>query len=291
MRPRSAITSKPFPRFDVNRPQSSQRAGILPILMSLGCLLAKAETTVPVNRDNSLFGSQNILTPSLRTGVWASALGNTPLTGMSVAKNTTDSDSYARVAEHPFQGIPEDWPPGLPVIRWGALPWSWYLDQQVIPDSEPPDLILLGANPMAIALGTPDLEPGATATDAVDGLLDSAIRISGTVDTTAAGEYRLVYEVSEAQGNRATRIRRVIVEASEPPTPPRIRFGSSVASGSVVLEMLAPMGTTLILETGTRLGDWTEFQRLPALGENTPVRVNLSINSSEEARFWRVRRL
>jgi len=234
---------------------------------------------------------QGALADDPHSGVWATALGDSSLHGMVAFQNADYSGSNNWVAEHPYQDIPEEWALGLPVIRWGPNAWRWYLEAQIPADTKPPSLSLNGANPMTIIQGVPYLEPGATATDDVDGPLDSQIRISGIVDVHSPGEYRVDYEVSDAQGNKASQSRRVIVEASAPPRPPEMRFRGGAATGSVVLELLAPAGSSLILETGTRLGDWAEFQRLSALGENTPVAVTLPINPADESRFWRVRRL
>ena len=54
-------------------------------------------------------------------------------------------------------------------------------------------------------------EPGATATDDVDGDLTSKIKISGSVNTSVAGNYTITYTVKDSSKNQATVKRTVIV--------------------------------------------------------------------------------
>ncbi|RLP69674.1 DUF5011 domain-containing protein [Mycetocola reblochoni] len=57
---------------------------------------------------------------------------------------------------------------------------------------------------------------GVTASDDVDGELTAAIEVTGAVDTTTPGEYRLEYRVSDAAGNVTTAERVVTVVAVAP---------------------------------------------------------------------------
>ncbi|MGO3885919.1 MAG: GH92 family glycosyl hydrolase [Mycetocola sp.] len=57
---------------------------------------------------------------------------------------------------------------------------------------------------------------GVSASDDVDGDLTAAIEVTGTVDTTTPGEYRLTYRVSDAAGNTTVAERVVVVVAVEP---------------------------------------------------------------------------
>ncbi len=84
-----------------------------------------------------------------------------------------------------------------------------------IVDATAPELTLLGDNPLLIEVGTPYDEPGATASDAVDGDLTGSIVISGSVNTAAEGTYQLAYQVSDLSGNAAaTQVRTVQVVAT-----------------------------------------------------------------------------
>ena len=61
-------------------------------------------------------------------------------------------------------------------------------------------------------------DPGATASDNIDGDLTSSITSSGTVDTATEGTYTIYYNVSDADGNIASVSRTVIVSLDLPPT-------------------------------------------------------------------------
>jgi hypothetical protein len=81
-------------------------------------------------------------------------------------------------------------------------------------DKTPPVIILDGDNPMNIAQGTPYEEPGATATDNVDGdLTDDIVIDASNVNVETPGEYIVTYNVSDSNGNDAVEmVRLVIVE-------------------------------------------------------------------------------
>ena len=82
-------------------------------------------------------------------------------------------------------------------------------------DDTAPEITLLGASPLEIHQGTTFTDPGATANDNVDGDLSADIVVGGdTVDTDTLGDYTLTYNVSDAAGNAAdtvTRIVRVVI--------------------------------------------------------------------------------
>ncbi|HEX2901356.1 MAG TPA: DUF5011 domain-containing protein [Bacteroidia bacterium] len=78
-------------------------------------------------------------------------------------------------------------------------------------DVTKPVITLIGDNPMTVPLGGTFSDPGATATDDVDGDLTSGIAASGTVDVDAPGAYTRSYVVSDAAGNAGTATRTVNV--------------------------------------------------------------------------------
>ena len=88
---------------------------------------------------------------------------------------------------------------------WGTCPESNSIDQT------PPIITLNGANPTFLNQGENWTDPGATATDDVDGDLTSSISITGTVDASTVGTYTLTYSVSDAASNAASTTRTVIV--------------------------------------------------------------------------------
>jgi hypothetical protein len=107
-------------------------------------------------------------------------------------------------------------------------------------DSIAPVITLNGVNPMSVALNGIYSEPGATATDNIDGPISSSkIIITGAVTTTLAGSYSVIYRVSDNAGNQATKTRTVIVSGGvipgdslpvitlTPPNPDTILVGST----------------------------------------------------------------
>lgn len=79
-------------------------------------------------------------------------------------------------------------------------------------DTEKPVIELFGDKTITIKVGDTYKEPGAVATDNVDGDITKKIKISGKVDTKKEGEYVIKYTVSDKAGNKATVERKVIVE-------------------------------------------------------------------------------
>ena len=79
------------------------------------------------------------------------------------------------------------------------------------PDTTAAVITLTGASTINLFVGDTFTDPGATATDAVDGNLTSSITIAGSVDTSSAGTYAIVYSVSDAAGNSTSVTRSVVV--------------------------------------------------------------------------------
>jgi hypothetical protein len=83
-------------------------------------------------------------------------------------------------------------------------------------DSTPPAIVLEGDAEMVVEQGESFSDPGATATDEVDGTV--SVSVSGEVDTNTAGSYTLTYSASDAAGNEASVERVVTVEDTTSPT-------------------------------------------------------------------------
>ena len=77
-------------------------------------------------------------------------------------------------------------------------------------DTTPPVITLTGSSTINLTVGDTFTDPGATATDDIDGNITSSISISGSVDTSTAGTYTLSYNVSDTAGNAATEVQRTI---------------------------------------------------------------------------------
>ena len=82
-------------------------------------------------------------------------------------------------------------------------------------DTTAPEITLIGASPMEVDQGATFTDPGATASDGVDGDLSARIVVGGDpVDTDTPGDYTITYDVSDAADNAAdtvTRIVRVVI--------------------------------------------------------------------------------
>ena len=94
-----------------------------------------------------------------------------------------------------------------------------------VADTTAPIITLSGSSTINLNVGDSFTDPGATASDTIDGNLTSSIVVTGSVNTGAAGTYILNYNVSDAAGNTAAQISRTInVNAvaadTEAPTAP-----------------------------------------------------------------------
>ena len=78
-------------------------------------------------------------------------------------------------------------------------------------DTTPPVITLVGSSTINLTVGDSFTDPGATATDDVDGDLTSSISITGTVDTSTVGTYTLTYSVADAAGNDVTVVQRTVI--------------------------------------------------------------------------------
>ncbi|KAL0024407.1 hypothetical protein WJX79_011128 [Trebouxia sp. C0005] len=79
-------------------------------------------------------------------------------------------------------------------------------------DTTPPVITILGANPYTVTQGQAYSDPGATAYDAVDGVITSIVTTGvSAIDTMVAGSYSVTYTAEDAAGNVATATRVVKV--------------------------------------------------------------------------------
>ena len=78
-------------------------------------------------------------------------------------------------------------------------------------DTTHPVLTLMGDLNMTHAKDSAWVDPGATASDSLDGNLTSSITVSGTVDVNTTGVYTLTYSVSDNTSNEVNATRTVTV--------------------------------------------------------------------------------
>jgi hypothetical protein len=71
--------------------------------------------------------------------------------------------------------------------------------------------------------------------------------------------------------------------------PPQIALQPPAADGSLTLEIRAPQGATVALETTGDLNTWVESQRITGQGADSPVKITLQPDPSVQTKFWRVR--
>ena len=85
----------------------------------------------------------------------------------------------------------------------------------VAADIVAPVITLTGSDTINVTLGDAFTDPGATATDNVDGDITASIIVAGdTVDVNTAGTYTIIYNVSDAAGNPATEVTRTVTVAA-----------------------------------------------------------------------------
>ena len=99
----------------------------------------------------------------------------------------------------------------------------------VILDTTAPVITLIGSANISLELGDSFTDPGATATDNVDGDITSSIVVGGdAVDTNTAGSYVITYNVSDAAGNAATQVTRTVTVNPDATAPVITLNGASV---------------------------------------------------------------
>jgi plastocyanin len=120
---------------------------------------------------------------------------NQDLSGWCVTNITSDPSNFSTNSALTNQNKPV----------WGTCPSS-------NTDTTPPVITLNGSSTIQLNVGDTWTDPGATATDNIDGDLTSSITVSGTVDTSTVGTYTLVYNVADAASNTASTTRVVVVQ-------------------------------------------------------------------------------
>ena len=86
---------------------------------------------------------------------------------------------------------------------------SWFVTANI--DTVFPEIVLIGSDTLTLKLGENYVDPGARATDNLDGDISSKIDISGAirVRVNKVGNYQVVYKVTDRAGN-TTQVNRVI---------------------------------------------------------------------------------
>ncbi len=108
----------------------------------------------------------------------------------------------------------------------------------------PPTITLTGSATINLLVGDTYIEDGCVATDAVDGDITSSITTSGTVDTSIAGTYTVVYSVTDSSDNSASVLREVVVNTPPDTTAPSITLTGSSTINLTVGETFTDPGAT-----------------------------------------------
>ncbi len=107
----------------------------------------------------------------------------------------------------------------------------------LVTDQTPPVVTLTGNATLEISFGGPFNDPGANANDAVDGAVE--VKVSGTVNPFAAGEYQLAYTATDSAGNTSPATTRAVIVAkgtpviTRPPAASAIPFGALLSSSTL----------------------------------------------------------
>jgi len=96
--------------------------------------------------------------------------------------------------------------PATAVLNWAGV--TYYGITLRSNDQVAPVIALIGANELTIYKGSVFIDPGATVTDNVDAT--RTIAGSGTVNTATVGAYTLTYTATDASGNPAAQVTRVV---------------------------------------------------------------------------------
>ncbi len=87
---------------------------------------------------------------------------------------------------------------------------------ELIEDTTPPAITLLGSNPVSIYIGDSYTDSGATALDNIDGDITNSIVTTNNVNTFVVGSYTVTYNVSDTASNPATQVVRVVNVLNRP---------------------------------------------------------------------------
>lgn len=112
-------------------------------------------------------------------------------------------------------------------------------------DTTKPVITLNGSADMNLDLGSTTADPGATATDNVDGDISSKISSdwNTSVDNTKTGNYTVTYSVSDQAGNKATATRKV-----------NVKFSAGSITGTYDTQLITPSGTSSIFTSTVSAG-------------------------------------
>jgi len=174
------------------------------------------------------------------------------------------------------------------------LVWVGGCGKDAPPDLTAPEITVIGDNPLTVGVGNAFNDPGARATDDVDGAV--TVVSSGEVDTSALGTYTIAYSATDRAGNTSRAERTVHVVDD---TPPVVTLNGSaedtVVSGQAYVELGAtasdnvdgvlPVDVTGSVDT-TQPGTYTvTYSATDAAGNEGSATRTITVS---ERQYWLV---
>jgi hypothetical protein len=108
-------------------------------------------------------------------------------------------------------------------------------------DTVTPMISLKGSNPYCMVKGSKYVEPGAVATDNVDGDITNSISVTNKITGNLMGAFRVTYKVEDSSGNQAIAYRAVIVTTECPDNT----NGGQVANNLPVITLIGKSSVTI----------------------------------------------
>ena len=149
----------------------------------------------------------------------------------------------------------------------------------------PPVITLVGPNPITVGQGTTYADPGATATDNVDGNITSSIVIdTSAVNTSVAGDYAVTYNVNDIAGNAATQVTRTVHVNAAPTADSQTVELNEDTSAAITLTASDSDNETLTFTVltnpthGTLSGTAPDLTYTPAPNYNGPDSFTFKVN-------------
>ncbi len=148
-------------------------------------------------------------------------------------------------------------------------------------DTEAPIITLNGDATVNLTVGDAFTDPGATASDNVDGDISGNIMVGGdTVDVNTAGTYVITYNVSDAAGNAAAEVTRTVIVAMAGAFDDGLLTNGDFENGT---DSWIGNGLNVVTEGGN------SFNLVDVMTAGNPFDVNLSqvldITSGEDYRL------